>query len=109
MPPRRPAARPHAVFQEPSPALHRYDLDPRRPAEEESAAPRPLSAARANSGPPLTQQLADVWCALLGVSHVEEYDHFFDLGGANMGPLTLDLGDREAVLLQGRFQSEPRF
>jgi acyl carrier protein len=32
----------------------------------------------------LERQLAEIWCAVLGLQHVEPTDRFFDLGGTSL-------------------------
>ena len=78
-----PAARPHLLPQDPSPALHRRVFDPRRPVEDDiPASPSVEEPSPAPSG--LTERLAGLWCDLLGVDRVDESDHFFDLGGDSL-------------------------
>ncbi|WP_345034275.1 acyltransferase domain-containing protein [Kutzneria kofuensis] len=76
------ADRPHRAPRALPPVLTRRGFDPGREHEAVPAAPAAEFPLRAASE--LSQRLAELWCALLGLDHVDEDDHFFDLGGDSL-------------------------
>ncbi|MDQ6851459.1 MAG: acyltransferase domain-containing protein [Actinomycetota bacterium] len=90
--------RPRAARPGPAPALRRRRFDPRASVVEPvpPAGPAPTGPAEdagalrdvpRSADPGFTafaDGLADLWCALLGLTHASEDDHFFDIGGDSL-------------------------
>lgn len=61
-------------------ARRRFDLG----HEPEPAPAAPVPQRRPGQASGLASQLTELWCALLGLDHVDDDDHFFDLGGDSL-------------------------